>query len=309
MRPVHTVAPRLAFFVAAGVLACLSSQVVAFADDDSMAACIAASDKALDLKKQGKLLEARTQLAACAAQTCGPDISPVCQKRLGEVGAMLPSIVFLPKDGSGHDLVGVKMTVDGARTEILDGRPVTLDPGAHAFRFEATGLPVVERTYVLAEGAQGRQERVDMGAPPAGTSLALARPSPDRPGESGGGSGRKTAGLVVGGVGVLGVTAGLVLGLMAISEWSSSQSDCRSTPTCSPTMRPQAVREHDTAATEATGSTIAFAVGGAALVAGAYLFFTAPSSSSTTGRSTAPVRVEPSVSPAYAGLSLHGAFQ
>jgi hypothetical protein len=221
---------------------------------------------------------------------------------------MLPSVVFLPKDGGGHDLVGVKVTIDGTRSQTLDGRPVTLDPGAHKFRFEAAGLPVVERAYVLAEGAQGRQERIDMGTQPTGAA-ATPVASPGGTSQSGGGSGRRTVGLVVGGVGVLGVAAGSVLGLMAISEWSSSQADCRTTPTCSASARPQAVREHDTAASEGTGSTIAFAVGGAALAAGAYLFFTAPRPATTTGNSTAPVRVEPSVSPAYAGLSLHGVFQ
>lgn len=113
--------------------------------------------------------------------------------------------------------------------------------------------------------------------------------------------------FVVGGVGVLGVAVGAVLGAMAFSDWSSSQSDCSST-SCTASLRPRAVHEHDSAKTEAAGSTVAFAVGGAALVVGAYLFFNPPERTKKE-RSKAPLAVEPSLSPAFAGLSLHGAFE
>src|ERR1700679_705690 len=91
----------LAVLVAMGLV---GSQ--ARADDDPIAQCIAASDRGLDLRKQGKLIEARRVLLSCAATACGPDISSVCQKRLADINATLPSIVFSPKDGAGNDVTG-----------------------------------------------------------------------------------------------------------------------------------------------------------------------------------------------------------
>jgi hypothetical protein len=357
---------RLAFLLAvfaAGALTCVSSRA-AFADDprtvdagkpvdDPMQACLAAGQKALDLEKLGKLLDARTQLALCAAPACGQYVSPACQKRIQDITVKLPSIILLPRDSEGSELQGVQVTIDGSETRTLDGKPVTLDPGAHTFRFEAVGLRPSERTYVLVEGAQGRQEQVIVGvteAPPADAAApaaapedvtpapaadaaptpaaeatpAAAPPEPtpvaatpvptertsfDRSSESVPGGGNKVPAFVVGGVGVLGVAVGSVLGAMAFSDWSSSQSDCHSTM-CTANLRPRAVHEHDSAKTEAAGSTVGFAVGGVALVAAAYLFFNPPGQERTKmERSKAPVAVEPSVSPAYAGLSLHGAFE
>jgi hypothetical protein len=272
-----------------------------------VAACIAASDKGLDLKKQGKLLEARRILASCAATACGADIAGVCQKRITDINAVLPSIVFLPKDASGHDLVDVKMTVDGVRTETLDGRPVTLDPGAHAFRFEAAGLPPVDRSFVLAEGVKERQERIDMGPTPTTEIGSTAETAGSAGAQPSGGGGSKTLGIVLTGAGILGVTAGSVFGLMAILEWSQSRSDCGSPSNCN--RRSAAVSEHDTASTEGTASTVAFAVGGAALAVGAYLWITAPHRAATTGRSREPIRIEPIVTPNYAGLAVRGGLQ
>jgi hypothetical protein len=355
---------RLAFLLAAfaaGALTCVSSRAAFASDprtidagkplDDPMQACLAAGQKALDLEKLGKLLDARTQLGICAAPACGQYVSPACQKRIEDITAKLPSIILLPRDSEGSELQGVQVTIDGGETKTLDGKPVTLDPGAHTFRFEALGLRPSERTYVLVEGAQGRQEQVVVGvteAPPADAAapapapedvtpapaadaaptpaeatpaaappeptpvaappVATERTSSDRSSESVPG-GNKVPAFVVGGVGVLGVAVGSVLGAMAFSDWSASQSDCHSTM-CTANLRPRAVQEHDSAKTEAAGSTVGFAVGGAALVAAAYLFFNPPGQEHTKKeRSRAPVAVEPRVSPAYGGLSLHGAFE
>jgi hypothetical protein len=94
---------------------------------------------------------------------------------------------------------------------------------------------------------------------------------------------------------------------MSYSSWSSSQSDCSNTK-CTASLRPRAVNEHDAAKTEAAGSTVAFTVGGVALVVGAYLFLNPPGHGESHP-STARLAVEPSLAPNYAGLSFHGAFK
>jgi hypothetical protein len=296
------------------VFAACSSIVLstaARADDDPMAACIASSDKGLDLRKQGKLLEARSVLTACAAPSCGPAISAVCGRRIADINGAIPSVIFLPRDGSGHDLVSVTMGIDGAAERVpLDGRPVAIDPGPHTFRFEAPGQPPVERSFVVAEGTKNRQEAIDMIPPPPAPSAppsAVVLPAPPPATHAEGGS--RTGAWVTGTIGVVGIVAGSVLGALAISEASTSRTDCESSSSC--LQHGEAVTAHNTAATEATGSTIAFAAGGVALAVATYLFLV-PSGSGGSGqaspRSRVGVELEPSVSPQAAGLTLHGTF-
>jgi hypothetical protein len=294
----------LAMVGSAALLATTAPARTAIGDDDPLAQCIAANDKGLDLRKQGKLLEARRALAGCAASTCGSDISGACQKRISEITAALPSIVFLPKDGAGHDMIGVKMTVDGAPTSVvLDGRPVPVDPGPHSFRFEADGVEPTTRSFVLAEGAKDRQERIDMGPPPSAATPGGATPT-GAP-SSGGSSGQRTIGWVVGGVGVAGVAAGAVFGLLAMSKWSASKNDC-STATSCPNVE-SARSEHDDASTFGNVSTATFAVGGVGLAVGAVLLLTAPQASPTVG--VGPVRFGADLGPGVAGLSMNGVFR
>jgi hypothetical protein len=290
---------------------------LAHADGDPVADCIAASDRGIDLRKQGKLVEARQVLATCAAAACGADISNVCRKRIATINAALPSIVFLPKDASGADILGATVTIDGAVTaQALDGRPLSLDPGAHTFRFEAAGQPPLERSFVLIEGAHDRQERVDIGPAPAPRLAGSEGGEPAAaPAPAASGSSRSTIAFVVGGVGILGVAAGSVLGLMASSSWSSSKNDCQSSAACSDHAR--AVSEHDTASAEATVSTIAFVAGGAALATSAVLLLTAPRSPAGAGtgggrpaeQQRQPLRLEASLAPGGAGIALAGGFR
>ena len=51
----------------------------------------------------------------------------------------VPSIVFQVKDGAGNDVPGVKITMDGQPRDEHAGSALTLDPGEHAFTFEAPG--------------------------------------------------------------------------------------------------------------------------------------------------------------------------
>ncbi len=295
--------------LACSLLGLIASALVvapALADDDPMA-CIAASDRGLDLRKQGKLIEARRMLAACAATTCGPDISSVCQKRIADINAALPSVVFTPKDGAGNDVVGVHVSIDGgASVQALDGRPITLDPGPHTFRFEVAGQPPFDRAFVIAEGAKDRQEKIVMG-PPASTPAATQATAPGPSVHGSSGSSQRTVGWVIGGAGVLGVAAGSVFGLMASSKWSASQSDCASMTNCPHPST--AVSEHDAAASDGTISTIAFIAGGTAVAVGVLLEVLAPHDSAITGTTRTPLHVAPSVAPGLAGLSLTGAFE
>ncbi len=289
-------------------------------------ACIAASEKALTLRKAGKLLDERKELSTCAASSCPDVVKASCQQRLGELNQSLPSIVFDIKDAAGRDLANVRLGVDGAPyTDKLGGAAIALDPGDHEFRFEVVDQTPVVRHFVLREGEKNRREPIVIGSavaaatpppsprptatppppttPPPATTAPPATPPTAQP-EASGGSSQKTIGIVVGVAGLGGIVLGSAFGAIASSKWSSSHSECPA-PGCA--QHAQAVADHDSASSAATVSTIGFVAGGVALAAGAILFFTAPSSNTATGSSVG-VRVAPSVGPGSGGFLLQGVF-
>src|ERR1700722_19716690 len=106
------------------VLAVVTSgvRIVGAQDTD---ACINASEKALALRKAEKLISERASLSTCAAPSCPDAVRSSCEQRLAQVNLAIPSIVFLTKDGTGHDLAAVKLTIDGALdADRLDGSAI-----------------------------------------------------------------------------------------------------------------------------------------------------------------------------------------
>ena len=276
-------------------------------DDDAVMQCVSASNKGLDLRKQGKLTEARQMLASCAAPSCGAEISAVFQRRITEINAVMPSIIFLPRDGAGKDMLDVKMTVDAEGPGVvLDGRPVPLDPGPHSFKFEVRGTAPVTRSFMVAEGAKDRLEVIEMAPADTKRRTMLVSTVPDVSPTSG--TGQRTAGYWIVGGGVAALAAGTVFGLMAASSESTQKSDCTSSTVC--TNYDKALSAHNDSVTFGTVSNIAFAVGGVAVATGMVLVLTAPASKAATGSSALrDVRVGPSASPAIAGIVLSGVFE
>jgi hypothetical protein len=301
--------PRLAVgaVLAASLLASPRS---ARADDTSLSACIAANESSIQLRSSHKLLQSREQSLACAADTCPALLRDACKKRLEQIAAAIPSIVFDAKDATGND-VAVAVTIDGRPAEAVQGIAVALDPGEHSFVFTAVGQRPVEKSFILREGEKGRREPVVIGtAPPkpAGDGVAgppgpLPPPPAPLAGTSSSWSGQRTVALVAGGTGLAGMAVGSVFGLMSRSSWSSSQSECPSSTNCP--QHGQAVTDHDAASTQATISTVAFAAGGVALAAGAVLWVTAPRAAT---EASPTLRLTPSVGPESAGLLLGGVF-
>jgi hypothetical protein len=135
------------------------------ANAQDLNACIAASEKGLALRKSGKLIDARKELATCAAEACADAIKNECKKRIGEINAMVPGVVFDVKDASGNSVTQVKVSIDGAPlVDHLDGMAVPVDPGPHKFTFEVAGQPPVERNFLIAEGDKAHRETITLGA-------------------------------------------------------------------------------------------------------------------------------------------------
>lgn len=242
--------------------------------EPTMKECFDANERAIALRKDHHLQDARVQLLTCAATSCPGDVRVECARRIDEVELAVPTIVFDAKDGAGNDLVDVSVTMDGKPlVDKLDGSAQKLDPGPHQFTFKSASHVDITRTIVLREGEKDRHERLifkgDEGPAPA-TDL---RHDPVRRG----------IGIGTAVVGLIGIGVGAFLGARASSLWSSSQTECKSPTDCP--AHDQAVTDHDAAVGMATGSTIAFIAGGALLVAGGVLFFTAPYVSPAKGGS------------------------
>src|SRR5678816_2310012 len=104
--------------------------VSAAASAQDLKTCIASNEKSLSLKKSGKLIDARKELATCAAEACPDAIKVECKKRIAEVSSMIPGVVFDVKDASGNSVTQVKVSIDGVQlVDHLDGMAVPVDPG------------------------------------------------------------------------------------------------------------------------------------------------------------------------------------
>jgi hypothetical protein len=286
--------------------------------------CVDANAKAQPLRRDGKLGAARVELQICTDTHCPSMVRDDCAQRLDELERAQPTIVFEAKDSAGNDVSVVRVAVDGrAVTDKLDGSALAVDPGEHAFTFEVAGEPTVTRRLVLHEGEKGRREHIVLlsarlsptpaAATPAPSSPSTARiiasPQPPQTPVDSGSSGRKTLGLVLGGVGVAGIAVGSIFGVLTIVSSNNSKSECNSpaTPTNCPHYA-DAVSDHSSALTDGTISTIGFIAGGGLLAGGLALWLTAPSGAEASPVPAVSVRVSPTLGAKAAGIDVTGEF-
>jgi hypothetical protein len=257
--------------------------------------CISDNESAQDLRHAGKLLEARAKLAECVSPSCPGPVRQDCAQRLAEVEAATPTLVFAARDGAGRDLAAVTVTMDGKPFAArLDGSALAVDPGEHTFAFDAQGQATVRSTLVVREGEKGRRESVTFGpgaaSPPAPAAVPQANPassssspppasSDSNDASSPPGSTQRLAGLVVGGVGVVGVAVGSVFAFVSKSTYDNAlKNECgNNANACSS----QGQQDGSTAHNQATVATVGLAAGAALVAAGAVLYLTAPSVSVT----------------------------
>jgi hypothetical protein len=283
------------------------------ADEPTKQACIDANESAQLLQQSGKYTEARKQLAVCVSDSCPTMIRADCAERVAALDKLQPTIIFDGKDAAGHDLVDVKVTLDGQTFATrLDGRALPVDPGAHAFTFQVGDQPQVAQTFVINEAQKDRREVVVVTTAPgpapvlAPPSSASVPPAHESAGASTGvssGSVQRITGVAVGAAGVVGLGLGVAFGLAASSKWSSAQNECRSPSNCN--NYPRSVSDHDGASSDAMVSTVGFVVGAALAATGAALYFLAPKGGASGATA---LRVSPTVGPQGAGLLMRAGF-
>jgi hypothetical protein len=280
MRHSHKIA-LAALTLAAGVLASGRAR----AADPTTADCLSASESSLSLRGHHRLREARAQLLICSAGTCPADIRNECVRRVDEINAAMPTIVFETKDPAGNDVGGVKVTMDGQLlAERLEGTAVSIDPGAHSFSFEAEGRLVARRQFVIREGEKERRELVVLAgadeavawSPSGGAVVTASGVATEAPSEPSIGT-QKLIALVAAGVGVTALAVGIGYGVEAQSLHDDASKACPGT--CA-TQR--GVELWNQAISSGNVATIGFIVGGVALAGGAVLWLTAPASHPAT---------------------------
>ena len=178
----------------------------------------------------------------------------------------------------------VEVRVDG---EVLPsdrwGVPFPVDPGTH--QVEVVAPPHPKETGTVTVRGKGDRVTWTATAPATVTVAAPAAALAPVPAKTGGrrpslepeSSSQRTLGLVTGGVGVAGVAAGAIFGVISISAHSSVVGRCPSYPTCSSADRSVLDEMNSRAEMTGTASTISFVAGAILLAGGAALFFTAPS--------------------------------
>ncbi|HEU4409294.1 MAG TPA: hypothetical protein VFS43_28810, partial [Polyangiaceae bacterium] len=159
-----------------------------------------------------------------------------------------------------------------------------------------------------ATGAPGRQPSA--AAPPGPTPPAAAggaarpkaapaaEPAPERPSSW---SAQKTAALAVGGLGLVGLGAGVAFQLAVFENRDRAASLCPTRRDCSP----DAIAARDEGKSDARFAAAAFAAGAAGVVGGLVLWFTAPHAS--PARAGAP-RVAPVFSAGQVAVHMEGTW-
>ena len=177
---------------------------------------------------------------------------------------MLPTVVFDIRSADGTTLSAVRVSMDGAVVASkLDGSAIAVDPGKHAFTFDADGFAPVAESLVVLEGEKARIERLVL-QPRAASAQAS-------PSSAGAGSTIPPAATFAAlGAGVAGVAVGAIFGALALGNKKSLDDHCPS-GTCPASEQGDIEGLH----TNAVGSNIGFAIGIVGLAAATVLFLVA----------------------------------
>jgi hypothetical protein len=190
------------------------------------------------------------------------------------------SMLTIRAMGNTEDTTGLEVRRDGVPVQPAEfGSPIPVDPGPHTIEASAPGKQKWTSTVQVTEASKFAVDVPKLlsatdaaGTPTPETPKPVETPPLDQAPHSSAGSTQRTAAIVVGAVGVVGVGIGAVFGLGASSKWSDAKSNCTAYPYgCSQ----DALDAKSSAQSKASVATVAFIVGGAAIAGAAVLWFTA----------------------------------
>lgn len=200
---------------------------------------------------------------------------------------------------------GVEVKLDGAPIDSAAmATPIPVDPGRHSVEATAKGKKPFTKDFEVTEKSRSPSVEIPVleDEPRAEVRDDRTDPKKDKktstPDESKKWPAQKTLGLVIAGVGVVGLGVGGIFGLRTRSQWSEAVEHCTGNE-CDQDGFDLA----NSARTSGNISTVAVIAGGAFLVGGGILFFTAPKTPKSTAASTLRVGLGPG------SLLLGGQFQ
>jgi hypothetical protein len=238
-------------------------------------------------QQEGKLASAWNEfneVIALARKDGRDDRVDYAQKRLAEVEPLLSKLIIDVSDGVR--VKGLTVMFDG--TEVRQaawGVALPVDPGAHQITVTAPGKKEWSAAVKVTGEAQGLKVAVPQleNGPPEdkATKAEQGEREPVAPAQSG-----KTQRMVGLGVGIFGVVAvglGSAFGVDAMKKKQTANEEG-----CDDNVCPNDAGDvRDQAKASGTISTVAFAVGAAALGTGLVLYFTAPGSTNEKNASIA----------------------
>jgi hypothetical protein len=247
------------------------------------------------------------EAGSLAASSGRADHVAVAERRAGALKPLLARakvLVATPTDGLEIKRDGVTVTKGEW------GLPIPIDAGAHTYVATAPGHQPWTLTVTVAKAAEGgRPVVVDVTvpalerSPEAAPALTIPEKSeaPDPgpkapPPPTSTWHPQRTAALVAGGIGVVGLGIGAIFAVTAKSTYTTSLDSC---PRDKNLCTPNGVSQRDDAIRQATFSTAFVGVGLAGATLGTVLWLTAPKAAST---------VAVQVAPAPGGLQLRGAW-
>jgi len=181
------------------------------------------------------------------------------------------------------------------------GTSIPMDPGSHRIEVSASGKRSRDVTFEVPQGPSTTEIQVpaleDASVAAAPSEEPVRTKEPSRPS----GSGKRTLGFVLGGVGIAGLAAGAVFGVVYLGK-KDDYNQC--TGFCGGTAQSDQDQK-SSAQTMGWISTAAFGVGIAGLAAGTILILT---SKPAAAEKSARMRVVPLLSLQRGGVSLEGTF-
>ncbi len=257
-------------------------------------------------EKNGQTASAWAEFREAAGATArkGDRREALARENAARLEPLLSKVVV--RIAAEADVRGLTVKRDGVEIERAAwGEQVPVDPGVHAIAASAPGRKDWQTTVNVSAHASVQTvtiPRLDE-APPAAEVLppspAASTPADTQPTTQGDGRTQRIAAVAVVGAGVVGVVLGTVFGLHAKSKLDESNANSHCDP--SNACDGPGIGLRSDAKSAATVSTIAFAIGGAAIAGGAVLWFTAP-----RGDHTGQTGV--GVAPSLRGVTLTGTF-
>jgi hypothetical protein len=240
--------------------ACLLHAPVAHAQasQDDVAAikavCLRAHEQAQETRKASKFSEARKLLRACAQDACPGLIRADCVPWLADLDGIYPSVVF-DAYVDGRQVQAAHAYIDGRlATDRIDGKPIELDPGEHAFRIEVSDFPPNEQTVVILERSDPRVVSASFQHPKPVVRPPQYRPVP-------------ASVWVAGGIAVAGVVSLAVFGSLALEQRGSLQGSC--SPVCTDSQL-------GSLNVDMRGADVSLGIAAAAAITGGVLFLLRP---------------------------------